>query len=264
MILEKSPACAQFVTNYFNQAWSDMYIPDGWQTSEAVQLDRQNGKQGTKSIRLINKLCPLGKVFFTLALQETKETPHQIGYGFYKDRRREQAILVHHAVRGKIRQHVIDLSQREKPKWSFVSTLRDISNAFHSLSHQSMDNTLKIHDEKDSEINRKHKLLLRHRYVHMNASISTKQGEGVLLRPHCGGAQGDVGMPTIIRRTYELVLEEWTIQKKEVLPAIMGKDPLTIKDLDVSVSVYADDVKEINMASTADEARATIKTRTQI
>ena len=188
MILEKSQACAQFVTNYFNQAWSNMYIPDGWQTSEAVQLDKQNGKQGTKSIRLINKLCPLVKVLFTLALQETKESPHLFGYGLYKNRRREQAILVHHAVTGRIRQHVLELSQREKPKWSFVSTLRDISNAFPSLSHQSMDDTLKVHEEGDTEGNRKHKLLLRHRYVHMNVSISTKQGEGVLLRPHCGGA----------------------------------------------------------------------------
>ncbi len=123
MIFEKSPACAQFVKNYFNKG--NLYIPDGWQTSEAVQLDKQNGKQGTRRIRLINKLCPLGKVFFTLALQDTVETPYQFGYGFYKDRRREQAILVHHAVTGRIRQHVYDLSQREKPKWSFVFTIRD-------------------------------------------------------------------------------------------------------------------------------------------
>ncbi len=98
------------MATYFNVVWSSSFVPDGGLTSEAVQLDKQNGKQGTKSIRLINKLCPLGKVFFTLALQETKETPHQFGYGFYKDRRREQAILVHHAVTGRIRQHVTELS----------------------------------------------------------------------------------------------------------------------------------------------------------
>ena len=185
----------------------------------------------------------LAKSFFTLALQETKESPHQFGYGFYKNRRREQAILVHHAVTGRIRQHVLELSQKEKPKWSFVSTLRDISNAFPSLSHQTMDDTLKVHEAGDTEDNRKHKLLLRHRYVHMHVSISTKQGEGVLLRPHCGGAQGDVGMPTIFRRTYEPILEDWMTQKRGVLPAIMAKDPLTQKELDVSVTVYADDVK---------------------
>ena len=114
MMCERSPACAQFITTYFNIAWSSMYIPDGWQTSEAVQLDKQNGKKGTKSIRLVSKLCPLGKAFFTLTQQDTEETPYHFGYGFYKNRRREQAILVHHAVTGRIRRHVLNLTQREK------------------------------------------------------------------------------------------------------------------------------------------------------
>ncbi len=41
-------------------------------------------------------------------------------------------------------------------------------------------------------------------------------------------------------------------------------DPLTRKELNVSVTVYADDVKEINMASTAEEAIDTIQTSTDI
>jgi hypothetical protein len=264
MLYEKSPACAQFITTYFNLVWSSMYVPDGWQTSEAVQLDKQNGKKGTKSIRLINKLCPLGKAFFKLTQQETQETPYPFGYGFYTNRRREQAILVHHAVTGRIRRHVAELNQREKTKWSFVTTLRDISNAFPSLSHASMDATLRLGVETDSDAQRKPKLLLKHRYTHMNVSIATKQGEGILIRPCCGGAQGDVGMPTIFRRTYEPVLEQWSQRKKDTLPSIIGRDPLSQQELDVSITVYADDVKEINMASTADEAVATINKSTQI
>ena len=79
MVIERSPGCANCVTNYFSQEWSNMYIPDGWQTSEAFQLDKQNGKQGTKVIRLISKLCPLGKAFFTLTLQDTVEKPTNSG-----------------------------------------------------------------------------------------------------------------------------------------------------------------------------------------
>ncbi len=264
MICEKSSACAQFVTTYFNLVWSNMYVPDGWQTSEAVQLDKQNGKKGTKSIRLINKLCPLGKAFFTLILQETTETPYYFGYGFYKNRRREQAILVHHAVTGRIRTHVLDLNQREKTKWSFITTLRDITNAFPSLSHESMDDTLKLKKVDDTVVQRKPKLLLKHRYTHMNVSIATKQGEGILMRPKGGGAQGDTSMPVIFRRTYEPVLEKWIHLKKETLPSITGEDPVTQKLLDVAVTVYADDVKEINMASTAVEAIANINSSTAI
>ncbi len=36
MICEKSSTCAQFLTTYFNLVWSSMYVPDGWQSSEAV------------------------------------------------------------------------------------------------------------------------------------------------------------------------------------------------------------------------------------
>jgi len=84
------------------------------------------------------------------------------------------------------------------------------------------------------------------------------------MRPTCGGAQGDVGMPTLFRRTYEPVLAHWIHIKKERLPAIIGCDPLSQKELDLAVTVYADDVKEINMASTATEAIATICTSTEI
>ena len=68
----------------------------------------------------------------------------------YKNRRREKAILVHHAVTGRIRMHVLDLNQREKTKWSFVSMLCDITNAVPSLSHESMDDTLKLDKEDDT------------------------------------------------------------------------------------------------------------------
>ncbi len=84
------------------------------------------------------------------------------------------------------------------------------------------------------------------------------------MRPQCGGAQGDVGMSTNFRSTYDPVIEQWMTAKKEVLSTITGSDPLTFKYIDVSVTVYADDVKEINMASAADEAIATIRASTNI
>ncbi len=41
---------------------------------------------------------------------------------------------------------------------------------------------------------------------------------------------------------------------KYFLSTIAGSDPLTFKEIDASVTVYADEVKGINMASTAEEA----------
>jgi len=37
-----------------------------------------------------------------------------------------------------------------------------------------MDETLKLGKEDDTDLQRKHRLLLKHRYTHMNVSISTK------------------------------------------------------------------------------------------
>ncbi len=52
------------------ESWDDvdqMYV-DGklvrrWQVAQTAQLDQNNGKVGPKAIRLINIMCPLGKVF---------------------------------------------------------------------------------------------------------------------------------------------------------------------------------------------------------
>ncbi len=110
MLCERSGAGAQFVTVLLNSFYSYMYIPDGWQTSECVQLDKQNGKEGTKGIRLINLLCPLGKLFFKLVQQDLPDKRFHFGSGFYSHRRREQPLLIHHAVTGRIRQHTRELT----------------------------------------------------------------------------------------------------------------------------------------------------------
>ena len=46
--------------NMLNQA---QLVPRKWQYSETIQLDKQNFKLGPASIRLINLLCPMGKIF---------------------------------------------------------------------------------------------------------------------------------------------------------------------------------------------------------
>jgi len=48
-------------------------------------------------------LDPLGKTYNWLLHSHTRDTKRYIGYGFYKHRRREQAILVHNAVAGRLR-----------------------------------------------------------------------------------------------------------------------------------------------------------------
>ena len=72
--------------------WGKM--PMNMQISETFKVDKKNGKKGTKAIRLINKLCPLGKVFHKHLWNKCKTKKRHFAYGYTKGRRREQAILI--------------------------------------------------------------------------------------------------------------------------------------------------------------------------
>ena len=74
-----------------------------------------------------------------------------------------------------------------------------------------------------------------------------------------GGAQGDKVMPVQFRRAYEHMLTQWIQDKQHDLDTgILGVDPLSGTNLDVSVTSYADDVKEINVVRDAADARNAI------
>ena len=55
-----------------NQIYEDGKLLRRWQVAQTAQLDKNNGKPGPKAVRLINIMCPLGKVFFK-KLWETKD-----------------------------------------------------------------------------------------------------------------------------------------------------------------------------------------------
>ena len=198
-------------------------------------------------------LDPMGKAYYWLIHEHTKELKRDFGYGFYQHRRREQAILVNHAVTGRLVQAARDAVRAGKNDFSFVITLRDISNAFPSLSHDCMRQVLEAHNDEWTAAQ------LRARHEQLEFRITTKQGESIILKNGCGGAQGDKVMPVQFRRVYEGLLEEWVDTKEQELDTgVKAKDPLTAKVVDVSMTSYADDVKEINVVKDDQEALETI------
>ena len=74
-----------------------------WQVAQTGQIDKSNGKKSTKAIRLINMMCPMGKVFFKRIWNEKKRKLYHCSYGYTKNRRREQALLVQKAVGWKLK-----------------------------------------------------------------------------------------------------------------------------------------------------------------
>ena len=84
----------------------------------------------------------------------------------------------------------------------------------------------------------------------MQVQIKTGQGDGVVLSPGSGGAQGDKVMPTQFRQVYEPKLLDWIgLRRRDLDSGVWAQDPFTQNTMDVSVTCYADEVKEINMTN---------------
>ena len=92
---------------------------DDWQAlwtlqhSMTAQLDKENGKEKCQGVRLINMLCPTGKLFFNQVQGYTQEKAYDFAYGYYKHKRREQALLVDQAVAWRLGEMARKVPQRE-------------------------------------------------------------------------------------------------------------------------------------------------------
>ena len=231
-----------------NEAWRTEYLVGTWQLAQTAKMDKKNGKEGTKSLRL-KSVGSVGKVFYTKINEKCRDEKFDFAYGYYGHRRREQALLVHHAVVWRLMEASRETAGAGKNNYSFVATLRDISNAFPSMSHESMDKRMKnLADPKPARF-------LATRHGNMHVQVNTKTGGDLVVKPGAGGAQGDGVMPTVFRRTYELELEDRMEDKKGDLESeVRAQDPVTKKMVNVSDTVFADDLKEINLVRSADEA----------
>ena len=102
MLMEWSAMVAQWFAGLFNLAYRTSHTLGTWELAQSAQLEKHNGKPGTLGIRLIMMLDPMGKAYYRRLHTRTQDTKTHFGYGFYTNRRREQAILVHHAVTGRL------------------------------------------------------------------------------------------------------------------------------------------------------------------
>ena len=138
-------------------------VPRSMQTGETAQLDKYNGKEGTLSIRLINKLDPIGKAMVNYIYDQGQNLYHDFEYGFCKHRRREQPILIQQVTSWKLRQAASSSKLQWKPRYSHIVTMRDISNAFPSIGFEALDTAVdSTHQGSDAQF-----LKQRYRDTHM-------------------------------------------------------------------------------------------------
>ena len=98
---------------------------------------------------------------------------YNFSYGFYRNRRREQAILIQNCVRWRLRNLQDQQNDKNKSRFNHTSTLRDISNAFPSMAHKALNRRIN-QMTKDEEIVK----TLRHRYTQSYIIIRDTKGDG--------------------------------------------------------------------------------------
>ena len=149
--------------------------------------------------------------------------------------------MVHHAVTGRLLEAARGASKNDKSRYSHITTLRDVANAFPPFSHESMDENLK------DTTNDYTRMQLRARHERLNFRIQDGEGYGMILAPGTGGAQGDKVMPTQFRRVYEGSLEEWIEHKERDLGrGIRSLDHMTGEEVQVDLTCFADDAKDLS------------------
>ena len=119
-MLERSLIIGQLLTMFVNGCYAQLVIPKAWQHAVAAQLGKNSGKVGCAAVGSINLLDPVGKIFFFFLWGRCAEERRHASYGFYKCRRREQAILVQNLVGWRLRAF----------GGGHCTVLHDVNNAF--------------------------------------------------------------------------------------------------------------------------------------
>ncbi len=95
--------------------------------------------------------------------------------------------------------------------------------------------------------------------------ISTLKGERVIYQPKTGGLHGDCIMPEMFAALYDPVIDDWMSQKGHQLQCTLtATDPNTGREVDVSVTLYADDVNERNLTRDEEHRQEVLQVSTQL
>ena len=227
MVVGESTLLHDFLVMFVNGVHAQHVVPDTWQYAVAAQLGKNNGKKGCAAVRLINLLDPVGKMFFSFLWGRSREERRHGSYGFYKGRRREQAILVQNVLTWKLR----------TLKAGYVIALHDVSNAFPSPSHDCLDETIRDVAHADNV------LLLQYRYSNSRLRLDAGRQGTLLVAPGSGGMQGDTSMAQIFRTMFDRGVDEWD-SDPHIAKTLLDATFDGIHYVGLSRTTFADDCAE--------------------
>ena len=100
--------------------------------------------------------------------------------------------------------------EEEVDKYNHTGTLRDVANAFPSPSHEQL---MKVVTNKMGTGMAARVMV--HRFREVWVEITDDKGDVIILKPGCGGMQGDVTMPDMFCALYHENIKELMEWKKE-------------------------------------------------
>ena len=215
-------------------------MPLDWNISQACAVPKP-GKQTCADIskrdRLVHVLDPVGKGFYAHIVRKRQqcdslEAPwfSTMTYGYLKHRSRDGAI-------GSMR---ILKHRLSKAHISHLIELLDLSNAFASLSHSHMDETLPhfiLEEDRD---------LAQLRYRDVFYFVECPDG-CLQLKPHCGGLQGDTFMVYMWLSGFAPLVASWQMDQigNDCFSKLcIAKSPMGVAT-DTSLAVCADDLSKV-------------------
>ena len=72
-------------------------------------------------------------------------------------------------------------------------------------------------------------------------------GKEVVVRPGCGGLQGDTAMAPMFSSMYDAGIDEWVEGCRDSRGGLEALDPVSGEEQQLASTVFADDVQETNV-----------------
>ena len=190
---------------------------------------------------------PVGKAYYKHLWSKRKKKDWSYSFGFTPKKRREGAIRQQHCIRWRLR----------KEKKGHATYMYDVSNAFPSIAKDTLDEVIEeVCEEED-------KGLMKQRHDRATMVIECQDKQEAVLKTGTGNLQGDTPAPCQFMYGYNSkVLEPWQEEKKQEYKgsAFVTKDKQTGKEVNASISAYADDVAKTEMCDRAWEVKKTEET----
>ena len=203
-----------------------------WNVSFGIPIPKGNHKPGVRGRRIIHLLDPVGKCWFSRLWQSRSPPTHELSFGFEKHKRKEQAVLIQRLAQFRAVSRGLT--------WFFIKW--DVANAFPSISHDSVDGTVRL-----QQFDKANEDIVRDRYRRSYTVLTARGGQVALYKNRSGVLQGDCGAPQKFSGTYNSTIGRWhclvhqyTARSKH--PVLNVEDSRTDSLHTMTTTVFADDL----------------------